>query len=94
MYKSQINQYFLIIYFLFLFLDHIDALNKDADQLDELYVFNLDEDDHAQGLNEDEYFLVNTSGRVVDNKGKSRDGSDYYFVTGKQGQILAVYLED
>ena len=72
----------------------IDALNKDADQLDELYVFNLDSDGHAQGLNEDEYFLVNTSGRIVDNKGKSKDGNDYYYVTNKSGKIMAVYLED
>ena len=46
------------------------------------------------GIDEKVFFLVNTSGRVVDNKGKSKDGNDYYFVTGKQGQILAVYLED
>ena len=72
----------------------ISNLNQDNDDLDELWVFNLNDDDNAIGLDEDEYFLVNTSGRVVDSRGRSKDGSDYYFVTGSQGQILAVYLED
>ena len=75
-------------------------INKDAEDVSELYVMKTtktDEDDKettSYSLNEKDFFLVNTSGRVVDNKGKSRDGSDYYFVTGKQGQILAIYLED
>ena len=45
-------------------------------------------------LDTDDFFLVNTSGRVVDGRGRSRDGNDYYFVTDSQGRITAVYLED
>ena len=73
-------------------------LNKDADELDELYVFKASKDAAGKwtttGLDAETYFLVNTSGRVVDNKGRSKDGNDYYFVTGNKGQILAIYLED
>ena len=76
----------------------ISNLNKDADELDELYVFNASKDAAGKwtttGLDAETYFLVNTSGRVVDNKGRSKDGNDYYFVTGNKGQILAIYLED
>lgn len=76
---------------------NISNLNKDADELDELYVFNADDSTGkwaTTGLDNEKYFLVNTSGRVVDNKGRSKDGNDYYFVTGNKGQILAIYLED
>ena len=42
-----------------------------------------------------DYFLVNTSGSVVDKKSKSKDGDDYVFVTGsKGGKIIGVYVED
>ena len=74
----------------------VDNLNKDAGDVDELYFFgtkNRDGDVNA-GLDTDEFFLVNASGRVVDSKSRSRDGSDYYYVTGKKGQIMAVYLEN
>lgn len=78
----------------------ISNLNQDAGDLDELYILRntttnaAGEERTSVGLNEDEFFLVNTSGRVVDNRGRSRDGNDYYFVTGSNGQILAVYLEN
>ena len=42
----------------------------------------------------DTYFLVNTSGSVVDKKSKSKDGDDYVFVTGTKGVIIGVYVED
>ena len=82
-------------------------INKDAEDVSELYVFKTVKKDTVDdvpeeeekwttisALDEKDFFLVNASGRVVDSKGKSRDGSDYYFVTGKQGQIVAIYLED
>ena len=78
----------------------ISNLNQDAGDLDELYILRntttnaAGETRTSVGLDEDEFFLVNTSGRVVDNRGRSRDGNDYYFVTGSNGQILAVYLEN
>ena len=74
---------------------NIASLNKKAEDLDELYVFRADgKKDGAFTLDEKDYFLVNTSGRVVDKKGRSRDGNDYYFVTGNNGQIQAIYLEN
>ena len=71
---------------------NVENLNKDAGDVDELYFFG-DKNTEA-GLDTDEFFLVNSSGRVVDSKSRSRDGSDYYYVTGKKGQIMAVYLEN
>ena len=41
-----------------------------------------------------EYILVNTSGKIIDKKGKSKDGNDYYYVTGTNGTILGLYVED
>ena len=62
-----------------------------------LYVFYDKADAEVNenvALDTDDFFLVNTSGRVVDGRGRSRDGNDYYFVTDSQGRITAVYLED
>ena len=42
----------------------------------------------------DKYYLVNTSGSVVDKKGKSKDGDDYVYVTTTGGKIIGVYVED
>ena len=42
----------------------------------------------------DTFFLVNTSGKVIDSKSKNRDGNDYYYVVQKGGKIVAVYVED
>ena len=45
-----------------------------------------------------QYVLVNTSGKVIDTKSKSKDGNDYYYVTAKtsggENAIVAVYVED
>ena len=68
------------------------GVNKDADDLSELYIINTEKVD-----NED-FFLVNTSGKVIDTNSKSKDGSDYVYVTkkdgAKPGQIVAIYVED
>ena len=44
------------------------------------------------------YILVNTSGKVINSTTKSKDGSDYYYVTKKQSNgenaIVGVYVED
>ena len=73
------------------------GVNKDADDLSELYIVNK----NAEGkylLNNEKFFLVNTSGKVIDTNSKSKDGNDYVFVTKKAGsepgQIVAVYVED
>ena len=41
-----------------------------------------------------EYVLVNTSGKVIDSKGKNKDGNDYYYVTDSKGVITNVYVEN
>ena len=63
----------------------IGYVNKKAEDLKEAYTVNTPSAD---------YFLVNTSGSVVDKKSKSKDGDDYVFVTDKNGKIDGVYVED
>ena len=65
------------------------GVNKDADDLKELYI--MDYNDEAP---EGAFFLVNTSGKVIDSKSKNKDGNDYYYVVQKGGKIVAVYVED
>ena len=73
------------------------GVNKDADDLSELYIINKDTEGKYL-LNNEKFFLVNTSGKVIDTNSKSKDGSDYVFVTKKAGsepgQIVAIYVED
>ena len=73
--------------------DTINALqglgvNKKASDLSEAYIF----DDTV--VNKDDFFLVNTSGKVIDTKSKNKDGNDYVIVVEKGGRIAAVYVED
>ena len=60
-------------------------VTKKAEDMKEAYTVNTPSAD---------YFLVNTSGSVVDKKSKSKDGDDYVYVTAKDGKILGVYVED
>ena len=46
---------------------------KKAEDLAEAYSVEL------KDVKNHEYILVNTSGKVIDNKGKNKDGSDYYY---------------
>ena len=63
-----------------------NTVTKKAEDLKEAY--------NITGLKAGDYVLVNTSGTVVDKKGKSKDGDDYVYVTNKSGVIEAVYVED
>ncbi len=63
--------------------DAASSFNKKADDLKELYV-----------LPENDLKLINTSGKVVDKKGKSKDGNDYVYVTDNSGVIRVIYVED
>ena len=63
----------------------VGDVTKKAEDLKEAWTVNDPSTD---------YFLVNTSGSVVDKKSKSKDGDDYVFVTAKGGKILGVYVED
>lgn len=40
------------------------------------------------------YYLVNSSGKIIDSNAKNKDGNDYYIVTSKTNGIVGVYLED
>ena len=61
---------------------------KKAEDLSEAYTIGL------KNVANHEYILVNTSGKVIDSKGKSKDGSDYYYVTNSNGTITNIYVED
>ena len=63
----------------------VGDVTKKAEDLKEAYTVDTPSAD---------YFLVNTSGSVVDKKSKSKDGDDYVFVTGSKGVIIGVYVED
>ena len=75
-----------------------DAVNigngntKKAEDLSEAYSITYKDKD-AKG-DKKEYILVNTSGKIVDGKGKNKDGNDYQFVVAKGGSILGYYVED
>ena len=75
-----------------------DAVNigngntKKAEDLSEAYSITYKDKD-AKG-DKKEYILVNTSGKIVDGKGKNKDGSDYYYVTDSKGVITNVYVEN
>ena len=64
-------------------------VNKKGEDIKDLYIIN-----DSKGLSANEFFLVNTSGKVIDSKTKSKDGNDFVFVTKKGGEILAIYSED
>ena len=68
---------------------------KKAEDLSEAYTINYDGGKKETAY---EYILVNTSGKIVDTKTKSKDGSDYYYVTkkatGGENAIVAIYVED
>ena len=63
----------------------VGDVTKKAEDLKEAYTVDTPSAD---------YFLVNTSGSLVDKKSKSKDGDDYVYVTAKGGKILGVYVED
>ena len=66
------------------------GVNKKVDDLAELYLFD--------NVDSESYFLVNTSGKVIDTNSKSKDGNDYVYVVkkngAKPGKIVAIYVED
>lgn len=73
---------------------NIDALgiNKDTDDIKEIAV--ITGKDGKVGTDAKQFFLVNTSGKVIDSKSKNKDGNDYQFVVAKGGAILGYYVED
>ena len=81
---------------------NLDALgiNKKLDDIQEIAVITRDVRNTdgtievKNGTDTDEFFLVNTSGKVIDSKSKNKDGNDYQFVVAKGGSILGYYVED
>ncbi|ANU47958.1 argininosuccinate lyase [Enterocloster clostridioformis] len=72
-------------------------INKDLEDLREVYIFGTKDDNgnfKASELNTKDYFLVNTSGKVFDSKGRHKDGSDYYYALTNGGKIAGIYVED
>ena len=72
-------------------------INKDLEDLREVYIFGTKDDNSnfkASELNTKDYFLVNTSGKVFDSKGRHKDGSDYYYALTSGGKIAGIYVED
>ena len=67
-------------------------INKKAEDLQEVVAFVAN--DGTVGLDKNEFFLVNTSGKMIDSKSKNKDGNDYNFVVAKGGSILGYYVED
>ena len=58
------------------------GINKKAKDIKELY----------KVAESDDYKLINTSGKIVDKSGKSKDGNDFVYVT-KGETIVAIYVE-
>ena len=63
------------------------GVNKKADDLNELYIID-------DSISSNDYFLVNTSGKVIDTKSKNKEGNDYIYVVEKGGKIAAIYAEN
>ena len=58
--------------------DNIKALgiNKKADDIQEMFVIRDAATKKDVGTKMADYFLVNTSGKVIDSKSKNKDGND------------------
>ena len=67
------------------------GISKKADDIDELYIIPSTDQDGQNVAGK--YFLVNTSGKVIDNKSRNRDGNDYYYCVNTSGNIVAIYTE-
>ncbi len=82
-------------------LQHFGTVTKKNKDLKEAYnlpdgktTANVDGRDDKGTGNITKYWLVNTSGKVIDTNTKSKDGNDYYIVTSKTNGIVGVYVED
>ena len=63
-------------------------INKKLADLKEVYIPKAE-------LSTKDYFLVGTSGKVVDSKSRNKDGNDYYYtVNKKDGSVAGIYVED
>ena len=72
----------------------VDQLDVTQDNLDELGINKKAKDikELYKGAESNNYKLINTSGKIVDKSGKSKDGNDFVYVT-KGENIVAIYVE-
>ena len=71
----------------------VEKLNKDGEDITELYVIDWEASEEA-GFDWEDFKIINKSGKVVDNDTRVTDGEDYTYVTGDNGKIMAIYVED
>ena len=69
----------------------VEKLNKDGEDITELYVIDWEK---SVGCDWEDFKIINKSGKVVDNDTRVTDGEDYTYVTGDNGKIMAIYVED
>ena len=70
------------------------SVNKKAQDLKEAYNIVGFDGTLKNPADKYEYILINTSGKVIDKKGKNKDGNDYYYITDNKGIITGLYVED
>ena len=72
----------------------VDQLDVTQDNLDELGINKKAKDikELYKVAESNNYKLINTSGKIVDKSGKSKDGNDFVYVT-KGENIVAIYVE-
>ena len=61
------------------------GITRKAEDIDELYII--------PGYTEDQYTLVNTSGKIIDRKSRNKDGNDFIYCVNASGVIKAIYTE-
>lgn len=77
------------------------GISRKADDIDEFYLVPSQAGGASTGAGDTRtvagnYFLINTSGKIINSNSKNKDGSDYYYVvqkSGKLGKIVAIYTE-
>ena len=72
----------------------VPKLNKDGEDITELYVVDWEASKENGNYEGEDFKIINKSGKVVDNDTRVTDGEDYVYVTGNDGKILAIYVED
>lgn len=64
------------------------GVNKKGEDIKDLILIKDANGVEGKGQSSDNFFLVNTSGKVIDNKTKSTDGNDYVYVTARVERFL------
>ncbi|MDU3397564.1 MAG: argininosuccinate lyase [Clostridiales bacterium] len=72
------------------------GLNKKENDIKELYIAGgaLNSKGKVDAASYKDYYLVNTSGKIINTNSKNTDGSDYRYFVEKNVGIKAVYVEN